>query len=142
MAAEQNDPGRLLAVHPVAPVYVQRAVIVGVLSFLFFLAMMFAFYIRQNFLYFLLATAFLLVYLITMFGWFTQRNAAVKIYENGFDCRKRFIKWDEIESISDDVETVVKTKTAKSMTLSPRLMEKDALVRHMKYRVSTTGNDE
>jgi hypothetical protein len=141
MASEQIDPGRLLAVHPVAPVYVQRAIFVAILSFLFFLAMMFAFYLRQNFLYFLLATAFLLVYLITMFSWFTQRNAAVKVYENGFDCRKRFVKWDEIESISDDTETIVKTKTGQPMTLSPRLAEKDALVRHLKYRLSAHGED-
>src|SRR5215468_5745159 len=98
MASDQADPGRLLAVHPVASIYVQRAVFIGILSFLFFLATMFAFYLRQNFLYFLLSTAFLIVYLITMFSWFMQRNLAVKIYENGLDCRKRFIKWDEIES--------------------------------------------
>ena len=49
-----------------APAQLQRAVFIAVLSFLFFLAMMFAYYIRQSALYFLLATAFLIVYLITM----------------------------------------------------------------------------
>ncbi|MBV9216385.1 MAG: hypothetical protein JO053_09425 [Acidobacteria bacterium] len=44
----------------------QRAVFIAALSFLFFLAMMLAFYIRQSMLYFLLATAFLIIYIVTM----------------------------------------------------------------------------
>ncbi len=44
----------------------QRAVFIAVLSFLFFMAMMLAFYLRQSLLYFLLATVFLIVYVITM----------------------------------------------------------------------------
>ena len=51
---------------PVSPAHLQRAVFIAVLSFMFFLAMMFAFYIRQSILYFLLATAFLIVYIVTM----------------------------------------------------------------------------
>jgi len=51
---------------PMPPAQAQRAAFVAVLSFLFFLAMMFAYYIRQSMLYFLLATAFLIVYLVTM----------------------------------------------------------------------------
>jgi hypothetical protein len=50
----------------VAAAKVQRAIFVAVLSFMFFLAMMFAFYIRQSMLYFLLATAFLIVYIVMM----------------------------------------------------------------------------
>jgi hypothetical protein len=51
---------------PVSPGHIQRAVFIAVLSFLFFLAMMLAFYIWQSMLYFLLATAFLIVYIVTM----------------------------------------------------------------------------
>ena len=50
----------------VSPAQVQRSAFIAALSFLFFLGMMFAFYLRQNILYFLLATAFLIVYVITM----------------------------------------------------------------------------
>lgn len=52
----------------------QRAAFVAVLSFLFFLAMMFTYYIRQSLLYFLLATAFLVVYVITMISLFRLRR--------------------------------------------------------------------
>ena len=50
------------------------AAFIAVLSFLFFLAMMFAYYIRQSMLYFLLATAFLIVYIITMISLFRLRR--------------------------------------------------------------------
>lgn len=53
----------------------QRATFIAVLSFLFFLAMMFAYYIRQSALYFLLATAFLIVYIITMISIVRSRRA-------------------------------------------------------------------
>ena len=54
----------------------QKAVFIAVLSFLFFLAMMFAYYIRQSPLYFLLATAFLIIYLITMISFVRLRRKA------------------------------------------------------------------
>lgn len=57
-----------------SPAQLQRAVFIAVLSFLFFLAMMFAYYIRQSALYFLLATAFLIVYLITMISFVRLRR--------------------------------------------------------------------
>lgn len=56
------------------PAHVQRAVFIAVLSFMFFLAMMFAFYIRQSVLYFLLATAFLIVYIVTMISFVRMRR--------------------------------------------------------------------
>ncbi len=61
MSADKSQPNS-----PISPTQLQRAAFVAVLSFLFFLAMMFAYYIRQSALYFLLATAFLIVYIITM----------------------------------------------------------------------------
>lgn len=59
---------------PMPPAQAQRAAFVAVLSFLFFLAMMFAFYIRQSMLYFLLATAFLIIYIITMISFVRLRR--------------------------------------------------------------------
>lgn len=56
------------------PAQVQRAVFIAVLSFLFFLAMMFAYYVRQSLLYFLLATAFLIVYFVTMISFVRLRR--------------------------------------------------------------------
>ena len=59
---------------PIPPAQIQRAVFIAVLSFMFFLAMMLAFYIRQSMLYFLLATAFLLVYIVTMISFVKLRK--------------------------------------------------------------------
>ena len=69
MSAEPPQPNS-----PVSPGQLQRAVFIAVLSFLFFLAMMFAYYIRQSALYFLLGTAFLIVYLVTMLSFVRLRR--------------------------------------------------------------------
>ena len=63
----QKDLGKLIAVYGIAPAYLQRAVFIVILSFVFFLAMMLVYYIRQNVVYFLLASAFLILYLVTLF---------------------------------------------------------------------------
>jgi hypothetical protein len=65
-----NDPSK----PPMEPAQLQRAVFIVVLSFLFFLAMMAMFYIRQSVLYFLLASAFLVIYIITMISFVRMRR--------------------------------------------------------------------
>lgn len=97
----QKDLGKFVAVHGIAPAYLQRAVFVVVLSFMFFLAMMFAYYIRQSPVYFLLASAFLVLYLITLFSFMTQRKNVVEVFEHGFRYKNTSIGWDSIESVSD-----------------------------------------
>jgi len=99
MPNSRSTLGLMTNVYGVQPAYMQRAVFVAILSFMFFLAMMFAFYLRQHFGYFLLSTAFLLVYLVTMFSWVMQRGNAVKIFENGIEYRKFSCLWSEIESV-------------------------------------------
>ncbi|MGC2236643.1 MAG: hypothetical protein WA584_10810 [Pyrinomonadaceae bacterium] len=96
--------GKLESTHGIAPAYMMRAVVVASLSFVFFLLMLAGFYIRQNVGYFLLSTAFLVVYVLTMFGWLAQRRKVLKVYENGFSYKKFAASWDEIDSI--DVKTV------------------------------------
>ena len=56
------------------PIALQRAIFVGVLSFMFFLAMMVAYYVRESLLYFLLATAFLIVHILTMISFLRMRR--------------------------------------------------------------------
>jgi hypothetical protein len=73
MSSPPNDVGNL---PPAAQV--QRAVFIAVLSFLFFLAMMVAFFVRQSILYFLLATAFLIVYIFTMVSFVRLRRSGQK----------------------------------------------------------------
>lgn len=100
MPAKKHNLGKLVATYGIAPDHLQRAVFIAVLSFLFFLAMMFTFYVRQQFGYFMLATAFLLVYLVTLFSWIVQRKTAVLIFEDGIEYRKFSGHWDEIRSVS------------------------------------------
>jgi len=99
--------GKLQAVHRTSPIFLQRAAILAVVSFVFFLAMMVAFSIRQHFGYFLLATAFLIVQLFTLFGWLIQRKNELKLHENGFTFRKKLCLWDEIESMKLTTESRV-----------------------------------
>ena len=96
--------GKTESVHGIAAAYLQRAVIVSTLSFVFFLLMLAGFYIRQNIGYFLLATAFLVVYALTILGWIAQRRKVLKVYENGLSYKNFATRWDEINSIS--VKTV------------------------------------
>lgn len=90
--------GKLESTHGIAPVYAMRAIVVAALSFVFFLAMLAGFYIRQHIGYFLLSTAFLVVYVLTMLGWLAQRRNVLKIYEKGFSYKKFAASWDEIET--------------------------------------------
>lgn len=101
MSQTNKNLGKLVAIHGIAPAYLQRAAFIVVSSFLFFLAMMFAFYIRQSVGYFLLASAFLVLYLLTMFSWVMQRRSVVKIYKNGLSYKNRSVFWNEIESVDD-----------------------------------------
>ena len=100
----QRELGKLESVHGISPVFMQRAAVVAVLSFLFFIAMVIAFSIRQNIGYFLLATAFLLVQVLTLFGWLMLRRTALNVYEHGFVYKKQIFRWDEIESIDGNTK--------------------------------------
>jgi hypothetical protein len=90
--------GKLISTHGTSPAYLQRAAIIAVLSFLFFLAMLAAFYVRQHIGYFALSTAFLIVYVLTLISWVIQKRSLVGIYENGLRYKKFSGSWDEIES--------------------------------------------
>lgn len=88
--------GKTVSVHGVAPATLQRVAVVAMLSFVFFLAMLVAFYIRQHLGYFLLSTGFLVVYILTMIGWIAMRRHELRIHENGIACRKFEASWSEI----------------------------------------------
>lgn len=92
--------GKLESVHGISPVYLQRALIVIILSFIFFMVMLIAFSLRQQIGYFILATAFLIVNLFMLFGWMMQRKKIVILYENGFVLGKQVCFYNEIKDIS------------------------------------------
>src|SRR5215207_4722939 len=95
---EQNL-GKLVNVYGITPAFLQRAVIVAAFSFIFFLVTLAMFSLWRNFLYFFLSTAFLIVYLATMFGWLMMRKNILKIYENGLTYRKFAARWNEIKAL-------------------------------------------
>ena len=109
--------GKLQAVYGTSPAYLQRAAVTAVISFVFFLAMLFVFSIRQNIGYFLLATAFLIVQIFTLVGWVTQSRSRLEIFENGFAYRKKICRWDEIAAIN--------VKTDKKQQMSCEITKKN-----------------
>ena len=100
MSNSRENLGKLVNTYGTSPVYLQRAAIIAILSFLFFLAMLVAFYVRQHIGYFALSTAFLVVYILTLTSWVMQKRNAVSIFENGIRYRKFSGRWEEIESAS------------------------------------------
>ena len=99
---DRSSLGKLIAVHGVSPAFQQRAAAVAGLSLLFFLAMMVALYARGHFGYFLLATAFLVVFLFTMAGWWMQRRSVVKLFERGVAFRKFLAQWEDIATVEHE----------------------------------------
>lgn len=127
--------GKLIAVHPVTARHMQRAVFIAVLAFLFFLAMMFAFYVRQNILYFLLSTAFLIVYLLTMFSLIMQRRNVVQVFfENGILIKKTSAPWNEIVEVRDDGTIVL--KNTKTIKISTSVNDYELLIKLIRSRTS------
>ena len=90
----------IVSMHTTSPAYMQRAAIVAAVSFVFFLLTLLAFYVRQQIGYFVLSTAFLVVYLLTMISWVIRRRAAVRLHEGGLKYRKFSAAWDDIRSVN------------------------------------------
>ncbi len=138
---KESNPtlGKLVGVHGIAPAYLQRAVFIVILSFLFFLAMMVGFYLYQNFVYFLLASAFLLVYLLTLFSWVMQRRNMVKIYENGIEYRKFSCRWEEIEAVSNHRKTglVIKSRVGRKIVISNSIQGIDEIADIVRSKLTT-----
>ena len=102
MPPSGKDLGKLLAVYGPAPAFLQRAVFLTILSFVFFLGTMFIYYIRQGFVYFMLASAFLVVYVISLISFLGQRKNIFEVHEHGIEFKNDRALWADIESVSDD----------------------------------------
>lgn len=126
---ETRKPGKLESVHVISPVYLQRALIVIILSFIFFLVMLIVFSLRQNIGYFLLSTAFLIIQLFTMFSFIQTRKKVVKIYENGFSFGKKECLYNEIEKIENNQSScqIIK-KDGEKITLTQALYDLNSIV--------------
>ncbi len=98
MPEPSKNLGKLINTYGTSPVYLQRAAIVAALSFVFFLAMLIAFYIRRHIGYFALSTAFLIVYVLTFVGWVLQRRNVVRVFENGIRYKTFSGTWEDVGS--------------------------------------------
>lgn len=117
-----NQPkniGRLVSSHSTSPAFLQRAAIVAVVSFLFFLAMLVAFYIRQQIGYFLLSTGFLVVYVFTLIGWVMQKRNVVSVHEHGVKYKKFEAAWDEIRSVTTNSDGLQLAKNEREKVVIP-----------------------
>ena len=115
-----------------APAHLQRAVFIVVLSFIFFLAMMFAYYIRQNLLYFLLASAFLLLYLVTLVSFAMHRKNVVEVYEKGLKYKSQQVEWGDITAVDEDAKVTL--AGGRSITLPKMVVNADKLIDTIRSR--------
>ena len=114
----------------------QRAAIVGVLSLLFFFATLIAFYIRQDFPFFLLATAFLIVYVFTMIGWWMQKRNALYIYDRGITYRKFSAEWVSIVGFESNQDGLtVTTAKGETATISRSIAGIDQVESYVRFRI-------
>lgn len=134
--------GNLESIHPTSPVYLQRAAILAILSFVFFLAMLIAFTVWQNFMYFWMATAFLIIQLFTLFGWFTQRKNEVRIYENGFKYKKQEWLWSDVKSVSltgasPKLKAEILNNAGEKITLTEMIARLDLIVARIRTEIAS-----
>lgn len=119
MPPSGNDLGKLMAVYAPAPAFLQRAVFLTVLSFVFFLGTMFIYYVRQGFVYFILASAFLALYVISLISFVAQRKNIFAVHEHGIEFKKNRVLWPDIENVSDD--GVIHVRGEKKITIPKSL---------------------
>ena len=96
--------------HPASAGFLQRGAIVAFLSFVFFLITLAAFYLLGSFVYFLLSTAFLIVYLFTLISWILQKRNAVSVFENGMAYKGTRLLWSDIGSVRADAGSLTITR--------------------------------
>lgn len=123
MPTTANDLGKLVATHPTAPAFIQRAAIIAILSFVFFLAMLVAFLARQQMGYLILAASFFVLNIFTLVGFLVQRQNTVKVFEKGFNYKKTSALWTEFVSIDDDYNGISIVKTDGSAIKIPRSID-------------------
>ena len=123
MPTTENGFGRLIAKHSTAPAFIQRAAIIALLAFVFFLAMLVAFLVRQQFGYLVLAAAFLVLNIFTLIGFILQRQNAVSIFDNGLRYRNSSAKWREIVSVDDSNDGLSIVKSDGSALKIPRSID-------------------
>jgi hypothetical protein len=114
---EKVELGRLISTYLTAPAFIQRAAIIAIVSFLFFLAMLLMFSARGQMLYLVLAAAFLVVNVFTLIGFVMQRRNEVKVFENGIAYRGSQVEWEDLVSAEIDPSGQLKLQTRQESTI-------------------------
>jgi hypothetical protein len=114
---EKVELGRLISTYLTAPAFIQRAAIIAIVSFLFFLAMLLMFSARGQMLYLVLAAAFLVVNVFTLIGFVMQRRNEVKVFENGIAYRGSQVEWEDLVSAEIDLSGQLKLQTRQESTI-------------------------
>ena len=109
--------------HRTAPAFIQRAAIIALLSFVFFLAMLVAFVLRQQIGYLVIAAAFLVLNFFTLIGFILQRQNAVAIFDKGFRYRKASARWPDVVSVDDQESGLSIVKSDGSVIKIPRSID-------------------
>ena len=133
MGVKVKELGRLVSVHHISSASIQRAFLTATLSLIFFAAMIVAFYFLQNVLYFLMASGFLVVYLILMGSFIFQRRTTLSLYENGFVLKKSRVNWEDIEAI--DKDGLVKVKDRQTINIPKNLQDYDYIIDSIRQKV-------
>lgn len=102
--------------------------------------MMFGVYARGHFGYFLLSTAFLVVFVFTMIGWWIQKRNAVEVFDRGLTFRRSVTTWGELTGVERDQNGALKlTKGAKDTITIPKTIHAlDGLEAYIRSRSSRT----
>lgn len=129
--------GKFLGRFVVSPVFLQRAVIIALLSFFFLLAMITAFSFRGHFGYLILAAAFLVINLFTLTGIRLRRSEAVQIFEGGIEFKGRFIQWHDIVKIdfSQPGSPVLALRSGEKILLPESIDRREELAGYLKSRI-------
>jgi hypothetical protein len=128
-------------VHTTSPLYLQRSAVVAGLAFVFFLIMMAAFYARQWFVYFLLATAFLVVNLFTLAGIWLQKRNTVRIYANGLRYKKSDLYWSDVVrlQLSEKAGLVLTDSGGRELVIPRSIGGIRSIADHIRSRIETAG---
>jgi hypothetical protein len=136
LAESSKNLGKIVSIHGVQPALVQRAAIVAMLAFVFFLAMLAAFSYRQSIGYFVLSSAFLVVEIFTLMGLFSQRRNVLQIFEKGLCYKKQCRGWSEIgSSIPNKTGLKLGLKEGGEIIVPNTLQEFDLATRLIEQRI-------
>ena len=118
--------------------YLQRAAIVAALSFLFFLIALFFFNTQRSIGYFILSSAFLVVYVFTMIGWVMQKRNTVSIFENGIAYRKFTSSWNDLKSVTSNTKSGITLSKSggESITIGTSVADLDKIAVAVRRRLS------